>query len=36
MGSRGAKVQEITKDFDVSIKFPDKPNQDGKHLIIIF
>lgn len=26
MGQRGSKVQEITKEWDVGIKFPDKPN----------
>lgn len=30
MGARGSKVQEITKQFDVGIKFPDRPNPEGE------
>lgn len=32
MGSKGHKVQEITRDFEVGIKFPDRPlqNEEGK------
>ena len=30
MGMRGSKVQEVTKEFDVGIKFPDKPNPENE------
>lgn len=30
MGAKGSKVQEITKDFDVGIKFPDRPVSNGE------
>ena len=35
MGAKGSKVQDITKEFDVGIKFPDRPlaNGDGKKAI---
>ena len=29
MGARGANVQEITSNFDVAIKFPDRPMANG-------
>jgi len=29
MGAKGVHVQEITKEFNVQIKFPDRPRQDG-------
>ena len=29
MGARGSKVQEITKQFDVNIKFPEKADPNG-------
>ncbi len=27
MGAKGTKVQEITREFDVGIKFPDRPSE---------
>ena len=27
MGAKGMKVQEITREFDVGIKFPDRPSE---------
>ena len=39
MGSKGHKVQEITKDHDVNIKFPERPAEnDGivNHLFLPF
>ena len=29
MGARGANVQEITTNFEVGIKFPDRPAANG-------
>ena len=33
MGARGSKVQEITKQFDVGIKFPEKPSESTSNYI---
>ena len=30
MGAKGSNVQEVTKDWNVNIKFPDRPRQDQK------
>lgn len=35
MGGRGANVQEITQQFDVSIKFPDRPIANGGMLLYL-
>ena len=29
MGQKGYKVQEITHNWDVNIKFPDRPSEEG-------
>jgi len=33
MGAKGHQVQEITREFEVNIKFPDRPteNKEGTH-----
>ena len=30
MGAKGSKVQTVTRDFDVQIKFPDKAGENGE------
>lgn len=35
MGARGANVQEITMKYDVGIKFPDRPIQNGGKEVIM-
>jgi hypothetical protein len=30
MGAKGSKVQTVTRDFDVQIKFPDKAAENGE------
>ena len=30
MGAKGSKVQKITTDFNVQIKFPDKAGENGE------
>ena len=29
MGAKGYRVQEVTKDHNVGIKFPDRPTENG-------
>ena len=35
MGAKGSKVQDITKQFAVNIKFPDKPNGRKENIYLL-
>ena len=35
MGAKGMKVQEITREFDVGIKFPDRPSEAESKLDLV-
>jgi hypothetical protein len=35
MGANGSKVQKITTDFNVQIKFPDKAVENGGETLVV-
>lgn len=36
LGSKGSKVQNIQRQFNVTIKFPDRERGEGKHYITLY